>query len=267
MPLNQKGNATIIFITLILLVSIGIAGGSFYIKSRSPQLKKSQSENISSPQINTSPEASTLTQPFILPPGNKILSGPFYSPDHKHSALVVQTGDSLENSNFYVVYDNIPGKQYGNIVANIVFSQDSQKFAYVAGSKGGKDYVVIVNGQEIATYDHIYFPTFSPDGKRLAFTAFKGDKQLVVLDGKEGKQYEYIPDHLIFSPDSKLLAYHATAQKNTISYVVVGDKEIGPYDNVGNIIFSADSKEITFTAFKKARSSQTYTEKLIISSI
>ncbi len=262
MSLNLKASPIIIFITVILLACIGIIGSSFYIKTHLPQSKNSSAESIP-PSLKSSPSV----PPFALPTGNKILSGPFYSPDHSHSALVVQTANNLENSNFYVVYDNVPGKQYGSIVASVVFSQDGQKFAYIAGSKGGKDYVVAVNGQEIATYDQIYFPTFSPDGKRFAFTAVKGGKQLVVLDGKEGKPYEYIPDQLIFSPDSKSLAYHATTQKSTISYVVLQDKEIGPYDNAGDIAFSTDSKEIVFKALKKNKSSQVYTEKLSISSI
>lgn len=35
---------------------------------------------------------------------------------------------------------------------------------------------------------------FSPDGKRIAYLSQAGKKQLVVVDGKEGKQYEAVGD-------------------------------------------------------------------------
>lgn len=262
MPKNQKGFSLIIFVLVIILISGGIIGGSLYIKAHySKVTKNSTVSEQNTPLKTSSPLATNVpSKTFTLPPGHKILSGPFYSPDHNHSAYVVQTADKLENSDFYIVHDNVPGKQYGNIVANIVFSPDSQEFAYVAGAKGGKDYMAVRNDQETTKYDHVYFPTFSPDSRRFAFTAYKGDKQFVVLDGKEEKSYDYIPDRLIFSGDSKLLAYHATLDKNTISFVVVNDKEIGPYDNVGNIAFSTDNRQITFTAYRKDKG--TFLEKI-----
>lgn len=53
----------------------------------------------------------------------------------------------------------------------------------------------------------------SPDGKRIAYKAHKpdpSDKELVVVDGVEGKEYDGIgPNNPVFSPDSKRVAYQA----------------------------------------------------------
>ncbi len=48
----------------------------------------------------------------------------------------------------------------------------------------------MVDGKEGKQYDMVLEGTFSPDGKRFAYTARVGDKWSVVLDGVEGKQYE-----------------------------------------------------------------------------
>jgi hypothetical protein len=42
----------------------------------------------------------------------------------------------------------------------------------------------------------------SPDSKRVAYRAKHGGKWLVIVDGKEGKEYDVI-SNLTFSPNSK----------------------------------------------------------------
>ena len=51
----------------------------------------------------------------------------------------------------------------------------------------------------------------SSDNRRVAFAVKRDDKQFVVMDGKEGKEYHEIGDGqtLVFSPDSKRLMYWA----------------------------------------------------------
>jgi hypothetical protein len=56
----------------------------------------------------------------------------------------------------------------------------------------------------------------------------KGSKWVVVMDGKEGKEYERVmQDSLVFSPDSKHLAY--IAQSNWKYFVVVDGVEGDQY--------------------------------------
>jgi hypothetical protein len=105
---------------------------------------------------------------------------------------------------------------------------------------------------------------FSPDGKRLAFTATKDGKPAnpgdlsrharwqvqggtwhVVLDGKVGPAFDAV-EHLAFAPDGKRLAH--AGRKGTTWKVHAGDAESGPFDDVGPLCFDADGKRIGFGA-------------------
>ncbi len=83
----------------------------------------------------------------------------------------------------------------------------------------------------------------SPDSKRVAYVAKAGDKWLVVIGGKEGKQYDGIGrDSINFSPDSKRLAYGAFLEGR--GFVVLDGEEGKAYDGIitsvgGRIIFDS----------------------------
>jgi len=62
--------------------------------------------------------------------------------------------------------------------------------------------MAVVDGKAGAEYDGIDALIFSPDSKRMAFQAMKGEKWLAVVDGQAGTEYDGIGT-LIFSPDSK----------------------------------------------------------------
>ena len=65
---------------------------------------------------------------------------------------------------------------------------------------------VVVDEKEDKQYDGIGERTliFSPDSKRVAYAAIKGNKWCVIVDGKEDKQYDGVGEGaFIFSPDSK----------------------------------------------------------------
>jgi hypothetical protein len=89
----------------------------------------------------------------------------------------------------------------------------------------------------------------SPDSKRVIYAAIVSNKQFVVVDGKEGKQYDGIgKGYLMFSPDSKRVAYGAIAGNKP--FVVVDGKEEKQYDEIakGSLIFSPDSKRVAYGA-------------------
>jgi hypothetical protein len=79
----------------------------------------------------------------------------------------------------------------------------------------------------------------------VAYPAKLGNKWFVVEDGNEKKPYEYM-GVLIFSPDSKRVAYPAKAGNKWL--MVVDETEEKPYDNVGDLIFSPDSKRVAYAA-------------------
>jgi len=89
-------------------------------------------------------------------------------------------------------------------------------------------------------------PLFSPDGKRLAYFAQRGQKWVAVLDGKEGVEYDGIGKGASFSPDSQRLAY--AAWKGAKRLVVVDGQE-GPETDGGTVpVFSADSRHLAYFA-------------------
>ncbi len=56
--------------------------------------------------------------------------------------------------------------------------------------------------------DSVLSPTFSPDGKRIAYEACQGGKRHVVIDGIKGPGYDWI-DRPRFSPDGRKVAFGA----------------------------------------------------------
>jgi Tol biopolymer transport system component len=93
-------------------------------------------------------------------------------------------------------------------VQSLVSSNDGGRAGYAA--RKGKRVVVVVEGKEGAEYDAATPPLFSPDGKRIAYVARKGGKCFVVVDGIEGKGYfQIFPSTLKFSPDGRHVAYCA----------------------------------------------------------
>jgi hypothetical protein len=89
------------------------------------------------------------------------------------------------------VSEELLGSVPAGIMATVT-SKDGLHVAYVV-QKGDKQ-LVVVDGQPGPEYDRISegSPVFSRDGKRAAYVAQKGDKQLVVVDGQPGPEYDGI---------------------------------------------------------------------------
>lgn len=81
----------------------------------------------------------------------------------------------------------------------------------------------------------------SPDSRRVAYVAKVGNKQIVVVDGKKGKQYDgIVSGSLVFSPDSERVAY--AAMIGNMKFVVVDGKEGKQFNTIvrGKIVFDSD---------------------------
>lgn len=136
----------------------------------------------------------------------------------------------------------------------IRFSPDGRQVAYLSGN-AGEQYVVL-NGVQQPTYVKVDNLTFSPDGKRFFYKAYKkGGTSLLtslVVDGVEGAWYDEIL-YPAFSPDSKRFLYVAnsySSRENPIikQWVVIDGIEGKKYDTLGIPIFSPDSKHVVYTA-------------------
>jgi tetratricopeptide (TPR) repeat protein len=119
-------------------------------------------------------------------------------------------------------------------------------------AQGDNKIYVIVDEKKEKPYDDIGTTLiFSPDSRRVAYDAQLGNKRFVVVNGEEKKPYDEVGATLIFSPDSKRIAY--TARVGNQWFVVVDEKEGQPYDAIGqsSLIFSPDSKRVAFAVEMK----------------
>lgn len=138
-----------------------------------------------------------------------------------------------------------------------VFSPDGKRMAYAAGLSQGYDNgnYLMIDGIKSKFYSVIGREiVFSPDSKKLAFTAVdvrKERKGFLILDNKEIANYEYIANRtfgpiydVIFSPSGQKLAYVVAGKDG--EFTVVENKVGKKYNRVANIVFSADEKNVGY---------------------
>ena len=67
------------------------------------------------------------------------------------------------------------------MAGGVVFSPDSKRVAY--GVKRGEKVFVVVDGVEGKEYNWVGWPAFSPNSQRAAYAMQRGGKWLVVVTG------------------------------------------------------------------------------------
>ena len=176
------------------------------------------------------------------------------SPDGKHVAFIATIG-----KNKLVVKDGIEGKQY-EYIRNLKFSPDSQHLAYCVGegiyfyvqdaysgiNKAKKMFIVVdsvegnkYEGSEADIYTQTpydpssYDPVFSQDSKEIVYTAIKNGKNIIVADNNELSLFDD-QNYAQFIGNSYDLAY--VAQKNKLSFLVVGGEEKQSHDLISNAL-------------------------------
>jgi hypothetical protein len=138
------------------------------------------------------------------------MSGPIFSPDSQRVAYSAEIGKK-----WCVVVDGKESKSY-DIIERPIFSPDSRRMAYVAcvgGNVDGKCFIVADGEEKALNYgidEHSLI--FSPDSRRMAYVAHVGGKDIVMVDGKEGKTYDALPGRIVFG-SANVLYY--VGRKNT----------------------------------------------------
>jgi len=130
-------------------------------------------------------------------------------------------------------------------------SSNGSHLAYVAVPPGTSHFVAVLDGKEGKPYELIGRLVFSPDGKRLAYSArisSSPPKSCLVVDGRECPPFcsQIIDETLRFSPDSKRIAWVACTDEG--QKLVLDGVEGKPWFSVSSPVFSPDSKHIAYIA-------------------
>lgn len=125
----------------------------------------------------------------------------------------------------------------------ISLSPDGSRMAVVVQSRKVRGSYVLLDGDIQQSYDKVYRPIFSDDGKRYAYLAERGRKVFLVVDGKE-ELGPFDGMRVRFSPDGRRLLYEATAGGKT--QVVLDGQELGRYDEVTDAAFSDDGQQVAY---------------------
>lgn len=199
-----------------------------------------------------------------------------FSNDSKRMAYI----GIKENGTSVVVCDGKASEEYNRIIGRPSFSNDSKRVAFAASKGRSGSQLIVVDGQEGKRYTRILAtPSFSPDSSSIAYIAQEGYAEFLVIDDKEYREYadevgkrireiiaaaEKRGDHVeigrvkgnasmsispALSSDWTRIGYSYTDHINDNEwsrYVVIDGKRFGPYDRVGGIFFSADSKRNGF---------------------
>jgi hypothetical protein len=181
-----------------------------------------------------------------LGPGRSQSDNITFSKDGRHVAFPMKHAGG-----WTVAIDGIETKEFEWVSpGSIVFSPDATRIAFLVQKA---NQIFAVNGEEISKpYAEISSPkpVISADGKRWAFAARPAGQAkgfCVVADGVEGKTYDAIEGRsVIFSPDSKHLAYAATAAGKQL-YVIDGQEQRA-YDQLYAMEFSADGSRYGYPA-------------------
>jgi len=128
--------------------------------------------------------------------------------------------------------------------ASIAFSPDGEKVIYIAG-KDEREYMVI-NGKEGKSYDFVWLPVFSPDGKQIAYRSWEVDP--IVFRGR--------PPNLSQEVYQKR---KSQAIKEGKEFIVINGTESQAYDISGIIPFIKDKKE-------RADYAESHSEPILFSS-
>lgn len=128
-------------------------------------------------------------------------------------------------------------------VRSFTFSPDGEHLIYAA--RRDKRWMIVTDGKEGATtYADVGLATYSDDGRHIVFRAKPAKKWVAVLDGMpQTSEFDAIVARA-FSPDGTRLAY--VGRRGDKSIVVVDGKEGMPFDIVGGIRFSDDSRRFAY---------------------
>jgi hypothetical protein len=161
------------------------------------------------------------------------LQAPVFSAD---GSSVGYLEGSQSRKKMRAVVNGKAGETFDGVdLRSLELSPDGRHFAYAANDRTtGSQWFRVIDGQRRNAFEALGVSfSFSPDGKRFAYTGRRGQQWFMVVDGEPELPIEGVVDHsLTFSPDSQRVAY-AVAKLDTRCYIVVDGKPGPVYDGIG----------------------------------
>lgn len=120
---------------------------------------------------------------------------PVFSPDASRLLYAARRG-----KRWSVIVDDVAGPEFADFWATPTFSPDSRRVAYLAEVRGSglfgalrSHWVAIVDGATQGEWDEVASEVhFSPDSALVAFSARRGKRWSVVVDGEAGTKFESV---------------------------------------------------------------------------
>ncbi len=191
-------------------------------------------------------------------PGN-MCWGPVFSPDSSHFAYTLGKRTQEEwRERAFVDWQSLPLPNHGTGVWHTVFSPDLKRWACIA--KMGDKERVVVDGKESPLLEGAYGLTFSSDNRRFAYMAETITGWVMVVDGKQEAEIDLGPSHPYFSPNGQRLAY--IAGRGPLWSMMVdgkpGPKFKGTRGHVGMLSYEQELSALTAPKFSPDSSHVAY---------
>lgn len=156
-------------------------------------------------------------------------------PSTPKNFYIILKRENLSNKG-KVIIDGKEIKKYEEIWGwDVVFSQNGQRYGFIAKKENGK-WVAVIDGKESKEYEEIKYLLFSANGQRYGFVAKKNNgKWVAVIDGRESKEYDEIW-YVVLSPNGQRYGFVAKKDNGKKWIAVVDDKESKEYDSISNFV-------------------------------
>lgn len=171
-----------------------------------------------------------------LPP-----AGLRFSPDGGKLAYAARTGDTWQ-----VLVDGKPSSndEYEQVVPESIAWKADGSLVFAARSAAG--WAVVDAGKPGPRFDELVFPpALTADRKHVAYVGSRGERHVVVADGKESEPSDQVMEPPVLSADGRV-AY--AARRGRQQFVVMDGKECPAFDAVGRLAFSPDGKRLAYGA-------------------
>lgn len=188
-----------------------------------------------------------------------------FSPDGKRLQYITSFG-TWNQYTYVMVLDGQKSEEYDYIPDLGVFSNDGKSFAYTARGKDEDEEFAVINGKRTDKFHYVQALTISPDGSNSVYvgtpqlagdprdpTVYIHQTDIIMLNNREIKRYTDYGDsiwRMLFSQDSKSLAYEVSNEFSKKEFLVVNDKEGERYDyqSIISPTFSGDNTFLTYGA-------------------